>query len=79
MNLYEQQARNRRRTWLVMAAFVALVLLLGLLFDSASYAAEGLFVPFGTIVALIYGGSTATYSLLQGRSRGAGVDARGGR
>ena len=66
MNLYEQQARNRRRTWLVMVAFVGLVLLLGLLFDAASYAAEGLFVPVGTIVALIYSGSTAAYSYFKG-------------
>jgi heat shock protein HtpX len=66
MNLYEQQARNRRRTWLVMMVFVGLVLLLGLLFDAASYAAEGLFIPVGTIVALMYSGSTAASAYFKG-------------
>ncbi len=33
MNLYEQQTTNRRTTWLIMIAFVALVLVLGLGFD----------------------------------------------
>jgi heat shock protein HtpX len=66
MNLHEQQARNRRRTWLVLAAFVALVLLIGLLFDAASYAADGPFIPFGTFVALIYSGTTATYAFRNG-------------
>ena len=29
MNLFEQQATNRRRTWMVMAVFVAFLLVLG--------------------------------------------------
>jgi heat shock protein HtpX len=33
MNIYEQQASNRRMTWMIMAAFVALFLVIGLGFD----------------------------------------------
>jgi heat shock protein HtpX len=66
MNLYEQQARNRRRTWLVMAVFVALVLVLGLGFDAAATSAQGAIVPIGTLAALLYSGSTAAYSYFQG-------------
>lgn len=66
MNLYEQQARNRRRTWLVMAAFVLLVLVLGLGFDAAVVSAQGAIVPVGTVAALLYGGSTAAYSYFNG-------------
>ncbi len=66
MNLYEQQARNRRRTWLVMAAFVGLVLLLGLGFDAATSTAQGTLVPVGTAAALLYSGGTAAYSYFNG-------------
>ncbi|MCC7243676.1 MAG: M48 family metallopeptidase [Acidobacteria bacterium] len=66
MNLYEQQARNRRRTWLVMAVFVGLVLLLGLGFDAALTSAQGAIVPIGTVAALLYGSSTAAYSYFNG-------------
>lgn len=66
MNLYQQQARNRRRTWLVMTAFVGLVLFLGLGFDVAAFSTEGVFVPVGTSLALLYGGGTAGYSYFNG-------------
>jgi heat shock protein HtpX len=66
MNLYEQQARNRRRTWVVMAAFIALVLLLGLGLDATTFAAEGTFLPVGTTAALLYSGGTAAYSYFNG-------------
>jgi len=66
MNLYEQQARNRRRTWLVMATFVGLVLFLGLGLDATTFAAEGVFVPIGTTAALLYSGGTAAYSYFNG-------------
>lgn len=66
MNLYEQQAGNRRRTWLVMAVFVLLVLVLGLGFDAAVTSAQGALVPVGTVAALLYGGSTAAYSYFNG-------------
>jgi heat shock protein HtpX len=66
VNLYEHQAANRRRTWLVMFVFVGLVLLLGLGFDTAAFSAEGVFIPIGTVAALLYGGGTATYSYFNG-------------
>ena len=66
MNLYEHQASNRRRTWLVMIVFVGLVLFLGLGFDTASFSAQGVFIPIGTVAALLCGGSTAAYSYFNG-------------
>jgi heat shock protein HtpX len=66
LNLYEHQALNRRRTWLVMAAFIALVLFLGLGFDFLSASAEGVLVPFGTVTALLFSGGTAAYSYFNG-------------
>ena len=35
MNLYEQQASNRRKTWLIMAAFILLLFFLGFGFKPA--------------------------------------------
>jgi heat shock protein HtpX len=66
VNLYEQQAHNRRLTWLVLGAFVLLVLVLGVGFDAATFSSEGVFVPLGTTAALLYGGGTATYSYFRG-------------
>ena len=51
-NLFEQQASNRRRTWAVMAVFVAFLLFLGYGFDRF-YVGDGEFVfPIGTLTAL---------------------------
>jgi heat shock protein HtpX len=66
LNLYEHQALNRRRTWLVMAAFIALVVFLGLGFDFLSASAEGVLAPFGTVTALLFSGGTAAYSYFNG-------------
>lgn len=66
MNLYEQQARNRRLTWLAMAAFVAVLLVLGAGFDAAGYVSEGAFVPIGSAVALLYGAGSATHAYFRG-------------
>ncbi len=66
MNLYDQQASNRRRTWFVMTAFVGFVLFLGLGFDAATSSAQGAFVPIGTAAALLYSGGTAAYSYFNG-------------
>ncbi|MFH1227891.1 MAG: M48 family metallopeptidase [Planctomycetota bacterium] len=49
MNIYEQQKSNRRQTWLIMAMFIALFLVIGLGFDLFL---TGYF-PAGTIIALI--------------------------
>ena len=63
MNLYEQQALNRRRTWLVMAAFIALLLVVGIGFDMFIVGEGQVFVPIGTIAALAIGGGQAWWSL----------------
>ena len=66
MNLYEQQASNRRRTILVMATFVAFVLVVGLGVDAAVVSSAGTFLPIGTAVALLYGAGSAGYGYLHG-------------
>ena len=66
MNLYEQQAANRRRTALVIVVFVGFVLLLGAGFDAASLSAEGVFFPIGTTAALLCSGGTAAYGYFRG-------------
>ena len=63
MNLYEQQASNRRRTWLVMAIFIALLALLGAGFDWYLFGAP---TPFGVGVALAVGSASAASSYFQG-------------
>jgi heat shock protein HtpX len=59
MNLFEQQTANRRATWLIMIAFVALMLLLGLGLDAVYAGAAGRYLPIGTIAALGIGSASA--------------------
>jgi heat shock protein HtpX len=66
MNLFEQQAANRRRTWLIMIAFVAVLLLLGAGFDAFFIGAAGGYVPIGTIAALTGGTISALASYYNG-------------
>jgi heat shock protein HtpX len=66
MNLYEQQAANRRRTWVVMLAFVGFLLLLGFGFDAFFLSQAGGFVPIGSIVALGVGSISALVSYASG-------------
>jgi heat shock protein HtpX len=66
MNLYEQQASNRRKTWLIMCAFVAFLFLLGFGFDAFSLGATGGFFPIGSVIALGVGGATAAVSYFSG-------------
>ena len=66
MNLYEQQRSNRRKTWLVMLAFVAFFLLLGLGFDTFYIGAGGGVVPIGTVIALGVGIVSAASSYFSG-------------
>jgi heat shock protein HtpX len=66
MNLYEQQTANRRTTWLIMIAFVALMLALGLGFDAFYVGAAGGYVPIGTIAALGVGSASALASYYNG-------------
>ena len=66
MNLYEQQRSNRRKTWLVMLAFVAFFLILGAGFDAFYLGAGGGFVPVGSVVALGVGSASAAVSYFSG-------------
>jgi heat shock protein HtpX len=66
MNLYEQQTANRRRTWLVMLAFVAFLLLLGLGFDFFYVGETGTYVPVGSVLALGLGSMSALASFYAG-------------
>ena len=66
MNLYEQQAANRRKTWLVMLAFVAFFLFLGFGFDAFYIGAGGGFFPFGSVIALGVGSVSAASSYFSG-------------
>jgi heat shock protein HtpX len=63
VNLYEQQASNRRRTWIVMAAFMLLLAIVGVGFDLFVIGEGEIFVPFGSVVALAFGGGQAWWSL----------------
>ena len=66
MNLYEQQAANRRKTWLIMIAFVVFLLILGLGFDALYVGAAGGYVPIGTVAALGVGSVSALASYYNG-------------
>ncbi len=63
MNIYDQQRANRRKTWLILAAFVGFLLVLGLGFDSLYIGGLGGAVPVGTLLALAAGsiGAAASY------------------
>ena len=66
MNLYDQQTANRRTTWLILIAFVTLMLVLGLGFDAFYVGAAGGYVPLGTIAALGIGSASAFASYHNG-------------
>jgi heat shock protein HtpX len=66
MNLYEQQASNRRKTWLIMGAFVAFLLVLGLGFDSFYLGVAGGVAPVGSLLALAVGSVSALVSYYTG-------------
>jgi heat shock protein HtpX len=63
MNLLQQQARNRRRTWLVMIVFVAFLFLLGYGFDVAYL---GTPVPIAGLIALGVGSASAFAGFVRG-------------
>ena len=52
MNIYSQQRANRRNTWLIVAAFVVFLLILGAGFDSLYVGELGGVVPVGSLLAL---------------------------
>jgi len=66
LNLYEQQRSNRRKTWLVMLAFVAFFLFLGFGFDAFYIGAGGGVVPIGSVIALGVGSVSAAVSYFSG-------------
>ena len=66
MNLLEQQAVNRRRTWLVIAAFVAIFVVIGLGVDIFIIGDAQMYLPMATIAALAIGGGRAWWSLKYG-------------
>jgi heat shock protein HtpX len=67
-NIYEQQAANRRRTIAVMIVFMLFVGFLGWGFDFfvLGFGEGGIPLPVATIVALIFGGMSAAWSLESG-------------
>jgi heat shock protein HtpX len=66
MNLYEQQSSNRRKTWLIMFAFVVFLLFLGFGFDAFYVGVAGGSVPIGTVAALGVGSVSAFASYYHG-------------
>lgn len=66
MNLYEQQSSNRRRTWVIIFAFVAFVFLLGLGFDLFYLGSRDGYVPVGSSIALGVGSVSALASYYVG-------------
>lgn len=66
MNLFEQQAANRRRTWFIMALFVLFFVLLGLGFDLFLVGADRPVVPVGSLIALVVGTSAAAAGYYHG-------------
>lgn len=59
MNLLEQQAANRRRTWIVMFLFVVLLIFLGMGFDLFFLDIGALPVPIGSMLGLGIGSVSA--------------------
>ncbi|MFB3854768.1 MAG: M48 family metalloprotease [Vicinamibacterales bacterium] len=63
VNIYEQQASNRRRTWAVMLVFVAFLFLFGYAFDRFYFDLQ---YPVTGAVALLFGGGSAVSSYFRG-------------
>jgi len=66
MNLLEQQAANRRRTWIVMAIFVGVVALVGVGVDLFVVGGGQTYVPAASLAALAVSGGQAWYGLRNG-------------
>ena len=66
MNLLEQQAANRRKTWVIMLAFVGFLFLLGLGFDTFYLGEAGGAIPIGSLLALGVGSVSALASYYTG-------------
>jgi len=66
MNIYEQQAANRRRTWIIMIGFVGFLVLLGLGFDRFFLDVSGSPAPIGSLLALAVGSVSALLGYFNG-------------
>jgi heat shock protein HtpX len=66
VNLLEQQAANRHRTWLVMAVFVLVFVIIGFGVDAFIVGDLQASLPIATIAALAIGGGRAWWSLRYG-------------
>jgi heat shock protein HtpX len=66
MNILEQQTANRRRTWLVMVAFVGVLAMLGAGFDLFVLGQGEFYAPLATTLAVAIGGGQAWWSLRNG-------------
>ena len=66
MNLLEQQASNRRRTWAVILVFVAFLFVLGYGFDRFYLGGGATPFPIGSVFALGLGGVSAWSSYYAG-------------
>jgi heat shock protein HtpX len=66
VNLLEQQAANRRRTWLVMAVFIGFLAFIGAGFDVLILGQGGVYIPVGTILALVVGFGSAWVTMRTG-------------
>lgn len=67
-NIYEQQAHNKRATVFLMGVFILFIGFIGLGFDAffLGTVSENMFFPVGTLIALVFGASTAGWSLSSG-------------
>jgi heat shock protein HtpX len=66
MNIFEQQADNKRNTWLLLVVFVLFLLVLGLGFDRFVLGTQGPSVPLGGLAALGFGSISALTSYFAG-------------
>jgi len=66
VNLYEQQAANRRKTWLIMSAFILFLLFIGAGFDVFYLGQAGGYVPVGSLLALSVGSVSSLVSYYAG-------------
>jgi heat shock protein HtpX len=66
MNIYDQQAANRRRTWLVMAIFIAFLACLGAGFDLFILGDGQYYAPVATTAAVAIGAGQSWWSLRNG-------------
>jgi heat shock protein HtpX len=66
VNLLEQQAANRRRTWQVMIVFVLVLAAVGAGLDLFVIGQGATYVPIGTLSALAFGSGSAWFTLRNG-------------